>query len=683
MELTEKLVIAGLTSMPWRCRLTAGLQTETMRYRQEIDGLRALAVVPVILFHTGNHHFAGGFVGVDIFFVISGYLITGILLGDLAENRFSLLRFYERRARRILPALFTVTATALILGLWRMTPDEFADLSRSALAVIGFVSNFYFWSQAGYFAAPNELRPLLHTWSLGIEEQFYLLFPILLLVLWRLARRHMFSMLAAIALGSFAIAQYGSHAFPAANFYMLPGRFWELAVGSLCALYLREKAPANNDALALAGLGLLGWAFASFDEFTPFPSIYALAPVGGTALLILFAGGSSRIGRLLSLRPLVWIGLISYSLYLWHYVLFAYARIGQLFVIPHWQMGLLIAASFAMAWLSWRFVEQPFRKPRKSSTGDRKRVFATAAIAASLLGAVAFAGVQTNGFAARFERYFRGNYDVDAFALRAAAMEPVRKASGNPDYAIIDDPSDLEPWFHDPERAHILVVGNSHARDLFNVLVSSEALASTAEIARYGAQLVDIERDGGRFFGSANYRAADYVLIASRYIVARCVTDSPRACGDDIAAAERLALQIHADGKVPVLVSHSLEFPARGSFTLADQLYRQGVDNGEAEDPDALVASIDRAYFQNRYHDRPIEQANARLQAIARKNGFTYLDRADFLCEIGEHRCFAMSSQFDKYYSDYGHYSMAGARFFARRMDRIGWLDPLGLPEVR
>lgn len=212
-----------------------------MKYRREIDGLRALAVLPVIFFHAGFKAFEGGFVGVDIFFVISGYLITNIILSDLNAGKFSIVTFYERRARRILPALFFVMLCCLPFAWLWLVPTHLEDFCQSMAAVSVFSSNILFWRESGYFGVASELKPLLHTWSLAVEEQYYLFFPLFLLGLWKLRKRWIFGSLALVAIVSLLLAQWGAYNKPAATFFLLPTRGWELAIGALIAFYFLYK----------------------------------------------------------------------------------------------------------------------------------------------------------------------------------------------------------------------------------------------------------------------------------------------------------------------------------------------------------------------------------------------------------------------------------------------------------
>jgi peptidoglycan/LPS O-acetylase OafA/YrhL len=347
-----------------------------MKYRAEIDGLRALAVLPVILFHAGFEWFSGGFVGVDVFFVISGYLITTIIISEMAEGKFSIVNFYERRARRILPALFFVMAVCIPFAWFWLVPSDLVEFGHSLIAVSTFSSNFLFWSETGYFGGPAELKPLLHTWSLAVEEQYYILFPIFITLTWRLGIKWVLIILSFIFMLSLGVAQWGAYKIPSANFYLLPTRGWELLIGVFIAFYLKYntyiKSYLVNQLLSLLGFSMIIYSIVVYNASTPFPSLYALIPTIGTGLVILCATPQTTIHKLLSLNFIVGVGLISYSTYLWHQPILAFARHAIEGEVHNLTVIMLCISSLFFGWFSWRFIERPFRQ---KSYLQRKFIF--------------------------------------------------------------------------------------------------------------------------------------------------------------------------------------------------------------------------------------------------------------------------------------------------------------------
>jgi peptidoglycan/LPS O-acetylase OafA/YrhL len=338
-----------------------------MKYRKEIDGLRALAVMSVIFFHVGFTPFSGGFVGVDIFFVVSGYLISNILLTELMDSKFSLIEFYERRARRILPALFFMMLCSLPFAWFLMLPNGLKDYAKSLIAVPLFVSNILFHSTSRYFDIESELKPLLHTWSLGVEEQFYILFPIFLIIAWKLCRRLIAPIIFLITLASLMAAQWASKTHPIFAFYELPTRGFEILIGALIAVYAPRKLTPILDSrlskqfFSLIGLMLILYSVFIFDKKTPTPSLYTLIPVLGCSLIIIFANNSNLVGKLLSAKFLVLIGLMSYSAYLWHQPIISFSKINSLFGYAPLNPFLIVVLTLTTGYLSWRFIEKPFR----------------------------------------------------------------------------------------------------------------------------------------------------------------------------------------------------------------------------------------------------------------------------------------------------------------------------------
>lgn len=394
-----------------------------LKYRPDIDGLRAIAVLAVVLFHLDPRLAPGGYIGVDVFFVISGYLITSIVLREIRADDFSLGRFYERRIRRLLPALFTVAAASFVVAWLFLLPNDFRLHSEAMAATALFVANLFFWKKTDYFSDPVESLPLLHTWSLAVEEQFYIVFPPLLVLICRYRPRWLPWLLAVSLLVSLGLSELALGDRPESSFYLPHYRAWELLTGAILSI---GAIPAPTSArvrniLAGTGLALIAGSVFLYDKNTTFPGFSAISPVLGAALAIhAGSGGAAWIGRRLGGKTLVFFGLISYSLYLWHWPLFVFVRYalapGQS-ALPL-DAGLLVAA-IVLATLSWRFVERPFRRGRGRTR--RAALFTAASLALAAMSLLALPGELSRGAPGRFPR--------DILEIAAVAKEeiPFRK----------------------------------------------------------------------------------------------------------------------------------------------------------------------------------------------------------------------------------------------------------------
>lgn len=424
-----------------------------MKYRAEIDGLRALAVIPVILFHAGFELFSGGFVGVDVFFVISGYLITTILIEDIENNRFSIVNFYERRARRIFPALFFVMLVCIPFAWIWMLPSQMKDFSQSLVAVNLFASNILFWRETGYFESAAEEKPLLHTWSLAIEEQYYMLFPIFFFSAWRFGKSRVFWMIVVMAVTSLLLSEWGWRYEATANFYLVPTRAWELFAGSITAFVVQKRGVQQNDALALLGLAAILFAIFAYNESTPFPSVYALVPVFGVVLLVLFADKKTLVARLLSTKAFVGIGLISYSAYLWHQPLFSFVRVLRFETPSVYVMFILSLASIILAFFSWRYIENPFRNKKHIS---RNQLFIFSIVVIASFISLGYLGHITEGFE---ERYSSNGSDL----IHSAESSPIRLSCH---FSKRDSSLQRDPCVYFNGTPSLAILGNSHGVEL-------------------------------------------------------------------------------------------------------------------------------------------------------------------------------------------------------------------------
>lgn len=437
--------------------------TSKLNYRPEIDGLRAIAVSLVIAFHAG-FGCPGGYIGVDVFFVISGFLITSLILKDLENNCFSLTDFWERRARRILPVLAVVILSTLLAGCFLLLPGDLESLGRATASQAVFASNIYHWRTSGYFSATADEKPLLHTWSLAVEEQFYLIAPLLIWVMYRCRpvdrRRHLTISLIAGFIVSFSLSVIGVARYPSSTFYLLPTRAWELILGAVLANWRCRSAlhgqPRFREVGATTGLVLIVYPSFFYTERTSFPGLAALVPCLGTALVI--ATNSSHapltlVGTLLACRPLRFIGRISYSLYLWHWPVLAFCR--YFVIAPLCFPARCLAISFAivLAIMSYRFVETPFRERRLGRSQHSMFCFGGAAIAASFCcGGIC---VLMQGFPQRIpsqmQRFAEASTDTGGF-LNELNREDVRSKR----FVVIGKQ-------HSTTKPSVFVWGDSHA----------------------------------------------------------------------------------------------------------------------------------------------------------------------------------------------------------------------------
>jgi peptidoglycan/LPS O-acetylase OafA/YrhL len=380
---------------------------EGTKYRPEIDGLRAVAVVAVILFHTNLGIATGGYVGVDVFFVISGYLISSIILRELGQKRFTFVGFYERRIRRIFPALFVVLVATTVASWFILPPNQLQTYAQSLVATTAFASNVFFWLKSGYFGGDAELFPLTHMWSLSVEEQYYVLFPFVMLIASRGRGWLMNAIMAVGLVGSLGLCLYFAPRDQMTNFFLTPMRAWELLFGVFIAMHqTRWRAVLTSPRFATTGIELAAAAMILipvmvYDSTTQFPGWTAIPPVLGSALLILVSRSDTMVGRVLASRPFVFVGLLSYSAYLWHQPLYALSRM-QGFAEHGWPAyAALIAATFVLAWLSWKYVEGPFRARDGFS---RRQIYAAFFVGSALLIAVGLAGHVAKGFPNRFDQ---------------------------------------------------------------------------------------------------------------------------------------------------------------------------------------------------------------------------------------------------------------------------------------
>ena len=661
----------------------------SQHYRREIDGLRAIAVSAVIVSHMGYpfaQYLPGGFIGVDIFFVISGFLITGILYRELQADRFSFWDFYDRRARRILPALLLVCVVSFPFAWVLMSPQQFAAFSQSLVSIGLFASNFYFWLTSDYFAPSAEEMAMLHTWSLAVEEQFYVFFPLVFLALWRRGR-----MVVGLSLGllvSLALAELWGRLAPQAGFYLVLTRAWELLAGSLAGYCVaRYGLPDGQVGPALwrgigkfrgllgglAALGL-GVSLVFYHHDLVVPGLLFVLPVGSTVLLLICVYGSGGLLRVLASGPMVAVGLISYSMYLWHQPVFALLRLSQLSVPSAGQMLLALAAVVGLAWLSWAFVEQPFRRIRSR----RQVAFGGLVAAMAVLVGVGLAGHLRDGFPeARFAA-------STLQSLQAARQSPLRGAC--------HDKSPQDACHYNSEfPARVTVLGDSHAVELAYALSETMADHQIGTVHLTGSGCPPALTFPTNRGGCSNWLEGSVALLeaAQPGVVVLSYRHAAYLYGrNEIAKPPYPALP---DASYRIDIKGASEAEKRAAYwasvkALVDRLRAAGHQIVLLVPPPEIVfpieryvlrraaegldiASVPRAYYEARIG--PVRDSLEKIAAA--RPGVALRDPADVFCDADT--CYAMRAGTPLYYDD-DHPSLPGAELIVEAV--LGDLQDLG-----
>ena len=615
-----------------------------MKYRKEIDGLRAIAVLPVIFFHAGFEVFSGGFVGVDIFFTISGYLIASIIIEDIENKKFSLLNFYEKRARRIIPALYFVLFLVCIFATIIMLPSQLKDFGQSLLATIAFLSNVYFYIKTDYWAQSSEFLPLLHTWSLGVEEQFYFIFPIILCIFWRCGKRSIFLILTAIILISLIFSEWCWRNNANANFYLVHTRAWELLLGSISALIIKKIGVKNNNFLSFLGLVAILFAIFYYDRTTPFPSLYALVPVIGVMLLIIFSNKETVVAEILSIGPLVMIGLISYSAYLWHQPILALYRVYKFNDdISIFAKLVIMILTFAMAFFSYRYIERPFRRE-----GGISRKFL---LLFSLIPLLIFClyGILMHAS--------EGLKDLKISFLTPQAKKLMLKLNEQQiERAIfwVNQLKVAEKPFPKDSKYKILLLGDSLSEDLFVVGSSSISISQVANFRRLAFDdecakniitngtevnhnLILCSESLSHNFESELFVDSDIIIIASAWLSNAKYLE---------AMLDRVEFK---DKKIIVYKSHA--FSPISSLIMALDGEKLSFLDSKFSD----FVSLNR-------HSRTMT-ANKELESIASERKIKTIDGFDAFC-LGNNQCTIFDLEGNPYIVDQAHLSIAGLYYF-------------------
>jgi len=616
-----------------------------LTYRPEIDGLRAIAVGAVILYHAqitvfGHQPFKGGFIGVDIFFVISGYLITSIILKELVTTgSFSFKHFYERRVRRILPVLLFVMLVSLPFAWMYLLPDSFVDFSKSILYSLGFSSNFYFYYSGLEYSVEGLKHPFLHTWSLSVEEQYYILFPIVLLITFKSFRKYLIHILIFGFIVSLGLAEWSSRNYPSVSFYFLHTRMWELIAGSILAYFEvtnghRSQNKTLNLIFPTIGLILIGHSILFFNDEMFHPSFFTLSPIIGVCLLIWFSSKNELITKILSTKLFVGVGLISYSLYLWHYPIFVFAaklNISEGGISKKILMGVLIVA---LSIISYYFIEKPFRGTKIKF--QKIFVFLFLKFLLILSICVYFLNLKFHPFLTKYaeeSKIFELNYDYNKFS----------------------------------DKKNVFIIGNSYADNVLNIFSNNNRLVDdyyfyTAVGDNVGANyqiecLIDfLERkklvcDKNLFsFFQTQYEKSNYIVFSELFtygktflsndfdkIIEYLKKDKKEFIVflDDVAGAHILDIYIHRKGRLP--------------------------NSNELDE-------LEYKFFQKvtNWRKKDIKKVKDKLL----NNNIKFLTRSEIFCDYSIKKCPLIKND-NKLYADDGHITNNGAEYFSNKIDLI------------
>lgn len=611
-------------------------------WRGHIDGLRAISVLGVLFYHAGFGQAPGGFVGVDVFFVISGFLISKIIYDDMEEHgRFRIAHFYERRIRRIVPVFAVVTSACLLIGAALYLPNLFTQLATSALYASGFAANIFFYMTSDYFGPSADTQPLLHYWSLGVEEQFYIFFPLLVMAIAKASGRLLAPILILLTLSSLVLAEHYLASNPDAAFYLTPLRAWELLAGSILAL---PKMPFPHlrlarEAISAIGLALIIYAILYFNDDTAFPGLNAAVPVGG-AVLILWAceRGTTTISQLLSLRPLRNVGLWSYSIYMIHWPLIVFGKQAWPEASEHFNY-LAVVLSIGLGWASYRFIETPTRNaaflPRKSA------LFGTGIGALSTLAMASVFIHATGGFPARLPK------DVQSvLAYNSYQYRPLYRTRT---CFVGQTQFDVDPSCLISDRPTILLWGDSHAAALYQAL--SERFASVAPLSQankssclpvvgWVARAPFCDTFNGHIMAWVEKQKPKAVILTGSWTTSRNYDDQLQGTLKQLQAL-----------KIPVvIIGSSPRFRSAVPSILANRLIKG--DHSATAEQDLVRGDLQR--------DRAMNQ---RLSGMA---GVTYISMLETFCQNDD--CPIADEHGVPYFWDKDHLTLDGARLAVARM---------------
>lgn len=631
-----------------------------INYKPQIDGLRTIAVISVIFYHLqisifNFNLFSGGFLGVDVFFVISGYLITTIVIKELNHsNGFSFVNFYLKRARRILPALYLVILVSIPVALTFLRPAELVNYSNSIFYTLIFLSNFFFYNSTTYYGAEQSLEiPFLHTWTLSVEEQFYLLFPIFLFFFYKFFKKKIFISLFIISISSLLFAHWAHFDHPLFNFYFSFSRAWEFLAGSLVA-YLELKKNIRHKFLKevcpFVGLFSIFLSIFFFSSELTHPSFFTLFVVIGTCLVILYTDKSSSVYKCLSINYMVFIGLISYSLYIWHYPILSFVKILE-FDFDNLIIKIaIIVLVFFLSVLSYFTVEKIFRNKEIIST----KVFVVNIFLISITFIFIIMWVyKTNGFSSRF---LVSGVNVDNYLYAKKAISYQNKIKKN------------NVFNTDNKKIKVLVIGNSHAEDTMMLLKNTQYLLNNFEFALERTQVDNF------------YNKIKFKELSKNFLDADVLFFSTKWFDTDIAVLEKLILNLKSYDKKIILSTNTPEFSVNKikfkniNLTNISSYSEFIIRNKSTPTKDDLI-NLEKKYYQDYKSNNRIEKINSYLLEFANKNNIKILDKADYICDVKNYFCDVLTDKKELIVYDHSHYSVEGVKYLAKKITQLNWFQ--------
>ena len=639
-----------------------------INYRPEIDGLRAIAVLAVIFYHAqliffGQNFFKGGFIGVDIFFVISGYLITSLILKELEyTGKFSFSYFYERRARRILPALIFVIIVSLPFGWFYLLSESFIEFLKSIFYSLGFSSNFYFhYSGLQYGTEDGLLKPFLHTWSLSVEEQYYIFFPIILITIYKFFRKYLLSVLYIGFFISLLIADWGSKNFSSATFYFLHTRMWELIAGSLLAYFeISRKGRSNNSKLNLIlpflGILLISHAIIFFNDQMFHPSFYTISPILGVSLIIWFANKNEIITKILSSRIFVSIGLVSYSMYLWHYPIFAFARIKN--NIPsQYDKFEWISLTLILSVITYFFIEKFFRNKKTNFL----KIFSI------------FLFTLITIFLSLFVIYKSENHFKVTSVIKKNIREKVLFLRN--DHYKFRKSYSPENFKNTPkQKKKVLIIGNSIGEDFFKIFYLNKEF-----FKEYDFELISLKvRDR-----NSNYQVRcleqlikQNITICEKYEFTKNISEqfskseiivlSTLWTEEDIISLEKLIPLIKSKNKKVILISQQMYMKTYTSYKFNPLDHYVHINKKTPNKEDLKI--IEKDVYNN------LDKAlNQRLASISKKFNVKYLNIEEIQCNQNDKLCELITPDGYKIYWDPIHITEEGAKYLGKKIKKLDW----------